>query len=32
MGKIVKNLSHKKLFENIKSLMHEARSAVASSG
>ncbi|MDO9289108.1 MAG: DUF1016 N-terminal domain-containing protein [Thermodesulfovibrionales bacterium] len=29
MGKIVKKQSHKKLYENIKALMHEARSAVA---
>ncbi|MEW6713484.1 MAG: DUF1016 N-terminal domain-containing protein [Nitrospirota bacterium] len=29
MNKIVKNQPHKKLFENIKSLLHEARSAVA---
>ena len=29
MGKIVKKQSHKKLFENIKALLHEARNAVA---
>lgn len=29
MGKIIKKQSHKKLFENIKALLHEARSAVA---
>lgn len=29
MGKIIKKQSHKKLFENIKTLLHEARSAVA---
>lgn len=29
MGKIVKKQPHKKLFENIKALLHEARSAVA---
>ena len=29
MGKIVKKQSHKKLFENIKTLLHEARTAVA---
>ena len=28
MGKIVKKQSHKKLFENIKALLHEARNAV----
>lgn len=28
MGKIEKNQSHKKLFENIKTLLHEARNAV----
>ncbi len=29
MSKIVKTQSHKKLYENIKALLHEARSAVA---
>lgn len=29
MGKIVKTQPHKKLFENIKALLHEARTAVA---
>jgi predicted nuclease of restriction endonuclease-like (RecB) superfamily len=29
MGKIIKNQSHKKLFKNIKALLHEARSTVA---
>jgi predicted nuclease of restriction endonuclease-like (RecB) superfamily len=29
MGKIVKKQSHKKLYENIKALLHEARSAIA---
>ncbi len=29
MGKTVKNQSHKKLFENIKALLHEAQKAVA---
>lgn len=29
MGKMVKKQSHKKLFENIKALLHEARKAVA---
>jgi len=29
MGKTEKNQSHRKLFENIRDLLHEARSAVA---
>ncbi len=29
MGKIVKKQSHKKLYENIKALLHEARSTIA---
>ena len=29
MGKTVKTQSHRKLFENIKALLHEARKAVA---
>ena len=29
MGKIVKNKSHRKLFENIRNLLHEARRAVS---
>ena len=29
MGKIVKTQSHKKLYENIKALLHEARTAIA---
>src|SRR3972149_5836520 len=29
MGKIVKNQSHRKLFENIRNLLHEARRAVS---
>lgn len=29
MGKIIKKQPHKRLFENIKALLHEARSAVA---
>lgn len=28
MGKTIKNQSHRKLFENIRDLLHEARNAV----
>ena len=29
MGKTVKNQSHRKLFENIKAILYEARNAIA---